>query len=529
MKKCIVFFLTLILSLLYVTTQSTSFAQGGDTKRRTVAVTYLRDPVKVILSGTTLRPTARGEATVERWRKRNQTDIELTLNNMIPAYNFGGDYTTFVLWAITPAGQVDNLGEFRLKGDSAQLKTATPHQTFAMIVTAEPHYLVRLPSKMVILENLTPNSKNVNVQVSDVYFNGDSGRYYTDGTAPPLAERDFAKTPMELLQARRAVQIAKLTDAERFDPDDYILAVNSLAQAESAFKRGSSPYDVGRIAREAITFAVRARDISEEKALAADRRSEIARRDAEVRRATENATDLQDQLNEMNARYKGSEMARNSAEEQLNKTLRELAESRVEVRNLREDNNELRGENSRQSKEITDLKNQIANLQAQYSTVSNRLNETSSKVETMRKEEQERQKAETRRREFQQLQSSLSSIVTIKPTGNGFIAILPDTFFVTNQTSLALRAKAKIDAIAQALAAYPDVVFTIEGHSDTRANAESFAFGRAQAVADYIAAFNVSRTNFKIESQGASVPVSAAKTVAAKAQNRRVQLVFVAP
>ena len=59
-------------------------------------------------------PNARGEATVERWRKRNESEIDLSIENMIPAYNYGGDYTTYVLWAITPAGQVDNLGEFRL-------------------------------------------------------------------------------------------------------------------------------------------------------------------------------------------------------------------------------------------------------------------------------------------------------------------------------------------------------------------------------------------------------------------------------
>ncbi|MEW6128434.1 MAG: OmpA family protein [Acidobacteriota bacterium] len=529
MKKCKFLFISLFLIFSVSNLNLLSHAQGGDSKRRTVAVTYLRDPVKVYLTGTTLRPTARGEATVERWRKRNQTDIEINLSNMIPAYNFGGDYTTFVLWAITPAGQVDNLGEFRLKGDSAQLKTATPHQTFAMIITAEPHYLVRLPSKKVVLENLTPNSKNVNVQVTDVYFLGDSGKYYTDEAAPPIAERDFAKTPMELLQARRAVQIAKLADAERFDPDDYISSINSLAQAESSFKRGSSPYDVGRISREAITFAVRARDISEEKALAAERRSEIARRDAEVRRVTENALDLQEQLNDMTARYKAAEIARNSAEEQLSKNLRELAEARVEVRNLREDNNELRADNDRQAKEITDLKNQIANLQSQYSSISSTLNTTKSQVEAMQRQDIERQKAEKRRREFEQLQSTLASIVTVKSTGNGFVAILPDNFFVTNQTSLALRAKAKIDAISQAIAAYPEILFTIEGHSDARANAESFAFGRAQAVADYIAAFNVSRTNFKIESRGASLPLANGKTAAAKTQNRRVQLVFTAP
>src|SRR6185295_3097765 len=140
-----------------------AFAQG-DVRRRTVAITYLRDPVEVSLAGTTQRPTAKGKATVERWRKRNTSEIDISIENMIPAYNFGADYTTYVLWAITPAGQVDNLGEFRLSGGSARLKTATAYQTFAMIVTAEPHYLVRLPSKLVILENLAPSSTKVQIQ-----------------------------------------------------------------------------------------------------------------------------------------------------------------------------------------------------------------------------------------------------------------------------------------------------------------------------------------------------------------------------
>jgi outer membrane protein OmpA-like peptidoglycan-associated protein len=523
-------FVSLLLVLSNLIIESFAYAQsGGDTRRRTVAVTYLRDPVKVILAGTTLRPTARGEATVERWRKRNESEIDITIENLVPAYNFGSDFTTYVLWAITPAGQTDNLGEFRLSGSTARLKTATPHQAFAMIITAEPHYLVRLPSRVVVLENLTPNSKNVTVQVSDVYFTGDSGRYYTNHEAPALAERDFAKTPMELLQARRALQIAKLADAERFDPDDYISASNSLSQAEAAFKRGASVHDVGRIARESITFAVRARDISEERALAAERRSEIARRDTEVRRATENASELQEQLTDVTARLKAAEIARTNSDEQLGKAMREAAEAKVENRYLQNDNDRMREENERLTKELAQAKGQVNSLQNQISSQNAKLEDATTRFESLQKQEREKQLAEQRRKDFQALQSSLSSIVTVKSNGNGFIALLPDNFFVTNQTSLALRAKAKIDALGQALAAHPDAVFTIEGHSDIRSTAEEFAMGRAQAVADYVAALGVSRTNFKVESRGASMPVSTAKSVAAKAQNRRVQLVFVAP
>jgi outer membrane protein OmpA-like peptidoglycan-associated protein len=525
-----IIFLSLTLLLLLTIFQSFIMAQGGgDTRRRTVAVTYLKDPVKVILAGTTLRPNARGEATVERWRKRNESEIDITIENVIPAFNYGGDFTTYVLWAITPAGQVDNLGEFRLSGSTARLKTATPHQTFAMIITAEPHYLVRLPSRMVVMENLTPNSKNVNVQVSDVYFTGDSGKYYTDQTVPDLAERDFIKTPMELLQARRAVQIAKLAEAERFDPDDLISSVNSLSQAEAAFKRGASVHDVGRIARDSITFAVRARDISEEKAIAAERRADIARRDSELRRATENASDLQDQVSDLTARLKASEIARTNSDEQLGRVMREAAEARVENRSLQNENDRLRDENARILRELTDTKGQLSSLQSQVAAQSTKINEATSRFENLEKQERERQKAEARRKDFETLQSTLSAIVPIKANGNGFIATLPDNFFVTNQTTLALRIKSKVDALGQVLSAHPDVIFTIEGHSDIRPTAEEFALGRAQAVADYIAAIGVSRTNFKVESRGASMPISNAKTLAAKAQNRRVELVFSAP
>ena len=448
---------------------------------------------------------------------------------MIPAFNYGADYNTYVLWAITPAGQVDNLGEFRLSGGSARLKTATAYQEFAMIVTAEPHYLVRLPSQKIVLENLAPTSKNVEVKATEIFFTGDSGKYYTDTGVPAMAERDYNKTPMELLQARRAVQIARLADGERYAPSDYNSSVRSLEEAEAAFRRGASVHEVGRIARESISFAVRARDISEERALAAERRAEIARRDEEVRRATETASDLNSRLSDTETRLRASEIARTNVEEQLARALRESADARAENRSLRGENNRLRDDLDRATRELADARNQISSLQSQYSSTTAKLVETSSRIEAMERAEREKREAEARRRSFADLQTAVGRIVTVKPTPNGFVALLPDSFFVTNQTSLALKVKAKMDSLGQTLAAYPDVLFTIEGHSDTRAAADSFALGRAQAVADYIAAYGVARTSFKVESRGAMMPASTGRTAAARAANRRVEIVFIAP
>lgn len=512
----------LILLTVFTLSPAAQAQGGGDARRKTIAITYYRDPISVPFTGTTLRPTARAEATVERWRKRNESEIDIRLDNMIPAYNYGGDYTTYVLWAITPAGQVDNLGEFRLKGDSARLKAATPHQTFAMIITAEPHFLVKLPSQKVILENLAPDTDKVSVQSSNVYFMGDTGRYYTDTTLPQVAERDYNKIPMELLQARRALQIARLADGERHDPDDFSRATTLLKQAEAAYQRGENVHEVGRISRDSIALSVRARDISEERAIAAARRAEISRRDAEVRRATENAEDLGARLLETETRLKAAEIARASVGDQLDRALREGADARAENRQLRAENQRLRDDFERANRDLAEARATISELQSQNTSASAKLSE-------IERGERERQQAEARRRDFGVLQAAISTLVRVKPSGNGFIATLPDSFFVPNQTNLALRVKAKVDELARLIAGHSEAAFTIEGHSDARAGSEAFALGRAQAVAEYMAALGVSRTNFRVESRGASVPISRARTAAAKASNRRVELVFVGP
>jgi outer membrane protein OmpA-like peptidoglycan-associated protein len=334
---------------------------------------------------------------------------------------------------------------------------------------------------------------------------------------------------MELLQARRAVQIARLADGERHDPSDFTQAVNLLNQAEAAFRRGAKVHDVGLIARQCISLAVRTRDISEERALAAERRSEISRRDAEVRRVTENASDLTNQLSDTQSRLKASEIARTNAQDQLDRVMREAADARAENRMLKSENDRLRDQVDRLSKDLGDARNRINDLQSQYSSTNAQLSATSSKVEAMERTEREKQQAEARRSDFSALQSGIAGLSNVKPSSNGFTAILPDTFFVPNQTTLHVRVKSRMDSLASVIAAHRGATFIIEGHSDARPNADSFALARAQAVADYLAALGVSRSSFRVESRGATAPISTKKTVAARATNRRVELVFLGP
>src|SRR5262245_2416563 len=82
-----------------------------DVERKTVAVTYpLDETVTVKFRGTTLLPRLKGEAKVKRAGRRG-TRVEFSVEDMPRASELGGIYTTYVLWAISPDGHVDNLGE----------------------------------------------------------------------------------------------------------------------------------------------------------------------------------------------------------------------------------------------------------------------------------------------------------------------------------------------------------------------------------------------------------------------------------
>src|SRR5262245_35758751 len=112
--------------------------------------------------GTPRLPKAHGYATVEH--KKGTTEIEMRSKNMKPASLFGGDFSTYVLWVVSPEGLVQNAGEFELEADESTLDVSTNLSAFGMFVTAEPHYLVSLPSRFVVLETTKTGYRTTTIQ-----------------------------------------------------------------------------------------------------------------------------------------------------------------------------------------------------------------------------------------------------------------------------------------------------------------------------------------------------------------------------
>ena len=182
-----------IIILLILGTSAAVFAQV-DVPRRTTAVTYpLDELVMVQFRGTTRFPRMKGEARVKR-TSRNGTQVELSVSKMPRPFELGAGYATYVVWAISPDGSMDNLGEIKRRGFfeiDSKITVTTPLQTFALIITAEPHFLVRRPSQEIMMENLNPyttTGKVISTTPAVQYF-GNSSDFFRDSRTPEIAAK----------------------------------------------------------------------------------------------------------------------------------------------------------------------------------------------------------------------------------------------------------------------------------------------------------------------------------------------------
>src|SRR5579864_7346705 len=158
--------------------------------RTTKAVNYRHrgGSTTVDFRGTDLMPSVGGHAKVDG--KAGRLAISAELTHLQPASSFGGQYLTYVLWAITPEGRAVNLGEV-LPGDNgkSKLDVTTDLQAFGLIVTAEPYYAVTHPSNEVVAENiLRQETKGFEEQIDTRFDVLEGGQYIIDVPADQLSD-----------------------------------------------------------------------------------------------------------------------------------------------------------------------------------------------------------------------------------------------------------------------------------------------------------------------------------------------------
>src|ERR1700692_3238237 len=238
-----------------------------------------------------------GEAKVES--KKGYIEIEVEFRNMTEATQFGAEYLTYVLWAITPEGRTSNLGEILGGGgvsSSGKLDVTTELQVFGLVVTAEPYFAVSRPSDVVVMENVVRPDTVGKIELIDAKFELlERGQY--EHLANVLDLRVNRKMPLELYEARNAIQIARTSGGDRYATETFQKAERDLKQAEVYRARNAGSKPMIMTARQAVQTAEDARAIAvkrQEDDLVAAERQAGADREARAetgRAAAESETD----------------------------------------------------------------------------------------------------------------------------------------------------------------------------------------------------------------------------------------------
>ncbi len=476
--------------------------------RSAEAVNYQHHGGKTSLDfrGTNLMPDARGRATVES--RTGRIEINTELEHLQSPRSFGPEYLTYVLWAITPEGRASNLGEVPVFDDGkSSVKVTTDLQAFGLIVTAEPYFAVTRPSNLVVLENVVrKNTKGWEEPIDTKFDAVERGQYTVDVNVADLpATSSDHSAPVDLLEARNAVAIARAEGADRYAPDSFSKAEDFLRRAEDYSNRKQSDKAIATVARGAVQSAEDARVLS-------IRKRQEERQEAERRATEQRAIEAQNQAEQA---QQSAEQARAQADDEA----RHRAEAERDRRAAEQAKRE--AEQARQQAEAARA-DALAQEQAAQSQAL-QAQQTAQQAEQAR-QQTEQQAQETRERLLQQL----NQVLQTRESARGLIVDMPDVLFDTGQHTLKVGARERLAKVAGILLAYPDLHVNVEGHTDNVGGVEfnqRLSEERANAVRAFLVEQGVRPENIESHGVGMSEPVASNSTREGRQMNRRVDLV----
>jgi outer membrane protein OmpA-like peptidoglycan-associated protein len=436
--------------------------------------------------GTPLLQGARGEAKVTS--ERGGITIEAKFDGLTPANGFGKEYLTYVLWAISPDGRAQNLGEVLPAGTKNDIRVTTALQSFGMIVTAEPYFSVSEPSDLVILQNVIRPDKTNGVleKVNANYYLLPRGTYAETAGSKTIMRpitRD-ERSPLELFEAENAVRIAQDTGAEKYAPEIMAQARIDLQNASDidASKHGDRKMEITH-AREAVERAEDARITTLRKQAAEKAQAQVAAREqAQAEAAQSQAQAAQSQEQAQRAQLDAQRAQLEAQQAQAAKAQADAARAQAEAEAA-----EARAKAAEANKSVED---------------ANAVRE--------------------------KLRQQLNSVLATSESARGLIVNMSDVLFDTAKYTLKPTTQISLAKVAGILQAYPGLKVQVEGYTDSVGSEDynqKLSENRASAVRDFLVSQGVSQGNITSQGYGKNDPVADNSTASGRAQNRRVNMV----
>jgi outer membrane protein OmpA-like peptidoglycan-associated protein len=437
---------------------------------------------RVVFIGTSAAPQASGEAKVEA--KKGGTNIEIKVHEMPQPTTLGAEFLTYVLWTVTPDGSTTNLGEIPIdnKGEG-KLNVTAQSQTFAMIVTAEPYFAVELPSEVVVLENDTTKKTKGKIYPDNDFKLMKRSQYAKLGN--PLAlTPDLKNVPLDMYEARNAVDIAKSHGAEQYAPEIFAKAQSSLQMAENSLSSKADKSQIITNARQTIQFAEDAR------ALTAERR-EAERIQKEKEAAAAAAA----------AKAKEAADAQAAAEAKRQAELTAAKEA------------QMRAESAAAAAK--------AKAEAAAAAAVAKAKEDAARAEA------ERAQAATAALRAQLLQQ-LNEVLQTTDTPRGLVVNMADVLFESGKFTLSVDAQLKLAKLTGIIQAHPGLNLAIEGYTDNTGSADfnmKLSQQRADAVRQFLISQGLSPDIVASKGMGEANPIADNNTAAGRKKNRRVEII----
>ncbi|HLK05817.1 MAG TPA: OmpA family protein [Candidatus Acidoferrum sp.] len=517
--------------------------------RTTRAVSYRHrsGSTKINFQGTDLMPAAAGEAKVES--KRGALEIEVEFSGLDRPTSFGGEYLTYVLWAISPEGRPINIGEV-LVGENrrSKLDVTTDLQAFALIVTAEPYYAVRRPSNVVVLENVMRSDTRGGAEEVDAKYELiDRGGYIPSGYRfDPVVLS--AKLPLEFFEARNALRIAQSAGAERYAATSYQNAVRQMDEADAlASGRHESKKSLVAISRETVQTAEDAREIAvkhiDEERLESERRAgtnrEIAAKDREIaesdrRSRAEAATvDAENRRNEADRRNVDAQAAAQRANGAQADAERDRDSAQQKQRAAEADADRDRNAAASSDAQLQQSVGAQANAERDRDDAKRKQRDAEADADRNRNaaasSDAQLQTAVHDREELRaRLLQQFNLILETRDTARGLVVNMSDVLFDSGKYTLRPLAREKLAKISGIVLAYPTLRLAIEGNTDsvgTELFNQELSERRAEGVRTYLTQQGVPENSTTASGFGKTRPIASNDTTEGRQQNRRVELI----
>lgn len=516
--------------------------------KTTHAVDYRSGATTAVdFAGTNLMPELTGKAKIIS--KRGLTDIHVDVDHLKPANSIDLAYLTYVLWAVSPEGQPKNIGELLEHKGKASLHTTTDLQAFALVITAEPDFAVAHPSDMVVGENTLRSTTQGRPESVDVKYETFPRSLYA-GQVQPINNLVYGvdkKAPLDLLEARNAVRIARDANAQQYAPDVLKHAETLLNQAEDYYRRKQGEKPIATVAREATQTAEEARVNSvraEEQA-----RAEQERRDNEERaaRARAEAEQAQQQAQQAQQEAEAARQRAQQAQQQAEAEAQQRAAAEQQAQATAEQRQQLEQQQQAAQQAAAQAQQQAQQAQQQAQEAEQRAQQEAQQRAALEQQQQQiAQQAEEARQqaqqaqqraqqleqqqaqERQQLMNQLNQVLQTRDSARGLIVSMPDVLFDTGSANLKPTARERLAKVAGILIAVPDIHVEVDGYTDSTGSPmfnEQLSQQRAASVQSYLVQQGVPGGSVAIHGFGEANPIASNDTAMGRQQNRRVELV----